>query len=80
MIPLDAAILLLFFFTLPVAAFLHLSSWTFHLLSRRYGWIPKDKISWIDKKWLVWTSSGVLGVYALCGAYGAKLVHSRKHT
>lgn len=71
MIPLDAAVLLVFIITSPILAALVLVLWAVQKMGKRRGDIPLDKNSWVENRWVLRSAAGYLAVYAACLAYGA---------
>ncbi len=71
MLPADAAILLTLILASPLLALLCLGSAGLRALARRWGRLPPDQVSWMERRWVVRASAGYLAVYALCFAYGS---------
>lgn len=71
MVPVDAAVLLALIFSTPVAALGVVLSWVVRLVGKRRGWIPRGSRSWVERRWVAWPAAGILGLYALCFAWGS---------
>lgn len=69
-LPFDAVLLLTLIFGTPLLAALALASYASFRLAKKWGRIPSDKASWIERKWIVRPSAGYLALYLLCFAYG----------
>src|SRR4029434_6314233 len=39
-------------------------------LARRWRLMPSDKTTWVERPWILRPAAAVLGLYALCFAYG----------
>jgi hypothetical protein len=69
--PVDAVLWVVFLLTLPVLSLLVVGQWAFQVLARKRGFIPPDKVSWVERRWVIRSAAGCLALYAACFAYGA---------
>jgi predicted MPP superfamily phosphohydrolase len=70
-IPPDAVLFLTLIFAAPLFALVILVTWAFCALAKSRGLMPRDRASWIEKKWVVAPAAGLLAAYFLCFAYGS---------
>jgi hypothetical protein len=69
-LPLDAVVLLALVLLAPLGCLLVLGSALSYRLARRYGWMPRDQLVWVDRR-PVWGSAAILlALYGGCFAYG----------
>lgn len=84
MLPFDAALILGVLVTLPLLSLLVLSSTAAYSLARRRGWMPRDRIHWVDRPWARLPAGLLLALYLAAFAWGAgievglvQLTHTR---
>ncbi len=69
--PFGTALLLAILLAAPALASLAAASAAFHRVARRRRWIPSDRVSWVERRWVVRPAAGVLVLYAAAFAWGA---------
>jgi len=69
--PVDAVLWTVFFLTLLVLSLLVVCHWIFHVVARGRGFIPPDKVSWVERRWVFRTAAGCLALFAGCFAWGS---------
>lgn len=69
-LPVDALVLLTLIFGLPLLCLLVLASWTSYRLAKRWGWMPRDKRMFVERRAVVLPAAAFAALYALCFAYG----------
>ena len=73
MLPVDAVLWLVLLISAFLFSLLIVLQWGFVLLARRRGLIPPDKVSWVERPWVIRAAAGCLALYAACFAYGSLL-------
>jgi predicted MPP superfamily phosphohydrolase len=69
-LPSDAIVLLTLIFATPLLAMLAVASALSYRLARKWGLMPQDKKSWVERPWVLRPALAVLALYGLCFAYG----------
>jgi hypothetical protein len=69
--PLDAVLWIVFFLTLLILSLLVVGQWLFFSVARRGGFIPPDKRSWVERRWVIRSAAGCLALFSGCYAWGS---------
>jgi len=72
-LPSDAIVLLTLIFATPLVALLAVASAVSYRLARKWGLMPRDKRSWVERPWILRPAAACLALYAVCFAYGNQI-------